>query len=238
MHYPHINLISGKEESVLMEKQSLPKKAYNAIIDEIVGGALKLGQPVSQTKLTKLLKMSRTPLREALFALEKDGIFTRSGRKYSVCYISRREILELYEIRGHLEDIGIDMCVENLTPELKRSITVMMKKIRKNTFGEDFDPDVLADLNGKLHLMIAHGSQNRYMTKFLREIILKLKIVRVATLNSTERRVEEFEEHSKIIEHIMKKEKELAKAAMREHREHVLKFVKDKVFDTLFYYDE
>lgn len=221
-----------------MEKLSLPKIAYNAIIDVVLDGTLKLGQPVSQTELTKILGMSRTPVREALFALERDGIFTKEGRKYSVCYTSRKEITELYELRKYLEDITTRLCIEHMNPDLKRSITALMKRIRKQTFTEDFDPYELAKLNGNLHLLIAKGSDNRYLVKFLNDIVLKLKIVRVAILNSAERRVEEYEEHSQIVDSIMEGDMKGAIEAMDMHRGKVLQFAEEKVLDRLFYYDE
>lgn len=221
-----------------MEKLSLPKIAYKAIVDSIVEGSLKLGQPVSQTDLTKLLNMSRTPVREALFALERDGIFTKEGRKYSVCYITKKEVLELYEMRKYLESVSTRLCIENMTPELRRKINSHMRKIKEETFSEHFDPNVLADLNGKLHTIIANASNNRYLEKFLHEIVLKLKIVRVAILNSSERRVEEFEEHSRIVERIMEKDVEGAVKEMEEHRDLVIKFTQEKVLDRLFYYNE
>lgn len=221
-----------------MEKLSLPKIAYNAIIDVVVDGTLKLGQPVSQTELTKILGMSRTPVREALFALERDGIFTKEGRKYSVCYTSRKEIAELYELRKYLEIMAIKLCMEKMNPDLKRSITTLMKKIKKHTFANDFNPYDLATLNGSLHLLIARGSDNRYLVKFLNEIVLKLKIVRVAILNSAERRLEEYDEHSRIVDSIMDGDVKGAIEAMDQHRDKVLEFAEERVLDRLFYYEE
>lgn len=221
-----------------MGKLSLPKIAYNSLIDLIVKGTLKLGQPVSQTELTKLLKMSRTPVREALFALEKDGILEKNGRKYSVCYISRQEVRELYEARAGLEAITTRLCIEKMTPGLKRSINSLMKKIEKETFSGAVDPYTLVDLNGKVHLLIADGSDNRYLSRFLKEIVLKLKIVRVAILNSAERSISEYEEHSRLVQRIMDGDVVGAAQAMRDHRANVSRFTEEKVMDRLFYDEE
>lgn len=221
-----------------MEKLSLPKVAYNSIIDIIVAGHLKLGRPVSQTELTKMLRMSRTPVREALFALENDGILEKNGRKYSVCYLPRSEVVELYDARRQLEKLTTRLCAEQCTTELKRALTSHLKKIKKETFKEDYDPYRLTELNGQFHLMIAQGSGNRYLVKFLQEIVLRLKIVRLAIMESSERRFEEYEEHSKLLAKLVADDVEGAVETMMEHRESIMNYTENRLFGLVFYSDE
>ena len=221
-----------------MEKLSLPEIAYQSIIDVIVDGTIKLGQPLSQTELTRVLRMSRTPVREALFALERDGILEKNGRKYSVCYVSKEEVYELYEVRRYLEAITTRLCIENITPEIRHRLILHMKRIRKETFMENYNPYKLAELNGMIHVIIAEGSCNRYLLQFLNETILRLKIVRVAILNSSWRRIEEYDEHNRIVERILDRDIEGAMEAMEIHRKNVIDFTKDKVVNRLFYNEE
>nr|WP_286189099.1 GntR family transcriptional regulator [Sulfolobus sp. S-194] len=47
--------------------------------------------------------MSRTPVREALVRLERDGIIIKSGKSYSVIPLSAEDIIQIYEIRIPLE---------------------------------------------------------------------------------------------------------------------------------------
>lgn len=221
-----------------MEKPSLPRIAYHSLVDVIVEGKLKLGQLVSQTELTKLLNMSRTPVREAMFALERDGILEKDGRQYSVCYISKREVCELNEARKDLEVATTKLCIENMTPELKSNLNSLLIRIKKETFSEKPDPYALANLNGYLHVLIANGGKNRYLAKFLDEIVLKLKIVRVAILKSYERSVAEYEEHSSLVDRITRGDVEGAVESMLSHRDNVNMYTKENVLDKLFYDEE
>lgn len=221
-----------------MDQFNLQKKAYDSIVNLIVDGTLKLGQPVSQTNLTKILNMSRTPVREALFGLERDGIFLKEGRKYSVCYISKDEIRELYEIRRELEDTSARMAAEKATKEDRKELLDLLKKIKKETFEKESDPYKLVNLNGQLHVVIARTAGNRYLEKFLNETILKLKIVRVAVINSVDRRFEELEEHSRIVDAIVSGDIGEAGRAIRNHRDSVLKYTEENVLDLLFYDDQ
>lgn len=231
-------LIADKKYAPVMEKLSLPKVAYNSIIDTIVAGTLKLGRPVSQDELAKMLNMSRTPLREALFALENEGILERNGRKYSIGYFPRKEVVELYDARMQLEAITTKLCTENITPELKRTLSSLLKKIKKETFAEDWNPYRLTDLNGRFHLLIAEGAGNRFLTKFLKEIVLKLKIVRLDILGSSERRFEEYDEHARVLEKILANDPDGAVEAMKTHREKIMDYTEEKLFGLVFYSDE
>lgn len=221
-----------------MEKLSLPKTAYNSIIDTIVAGHLKLGRPVTQTELTKMLRMSRTPVREALFALENDGILEKNGHKYSVCYLPRKEVVELYEARVHMEAITARLCAERATPEIKRELASIMRKIKRESHLENYDPYRLTDLNGQFHLLIADGAGNRYLRQFLEEIVLKLKIVRLSIMQSSDRRFEEYEEHLRILEKIQANDADAAVQTMLRHREVIMKYTKEKLFGLVFYGDE
>ena len=56
-------------------------KAYNQIIDKMIDGIYKPGDKISDAELTKELGFSRTPVREALILLERDGfIYTVVGK--------------------------------------------------------------------------------------------------------------------------------------------------------------
>lgn len=233
-----LDLIPDKKYVRVMEKLSLPKKAYNSIVDTIVTGSLKLGRPVTQTELTKMLKMSRTPVREALFALENDGILEKNGHKYSVCYLPRTEVVELYEARMYMEAITTRLCAERATPEIKRDLASVLRKIKRESHLEDYNPYRLTDLNGQFHLIIAEGAGNRYLKQFLEDIVLRLKIVRLSIMQSSDRRFEEYEEHSKILEMIQANDAEGAVRTMMHHREKIMNYTEEKLFGIVFYSDE
>jgi DNA-binding FadR family transcriptional regulator len=67
------------------------------VLERILNGKLSPGVRVNESRLAKELGVSRTPLREALFQLEREG-FVRSDRDrgFSVEPMSAREIRELY----------------------------------------------------------------------------------------------------------------------------------------------
>lgn len=67
--------------------------AYEWLLTEITGFRLRAGAPVSENKLATQLGISRTPVREALQRLEKEGLITRTDNsRFTVAQISRSEV--------------------------------------------------------------------------------------------------------------------------------------------------
>ena len=79
-------------------------KAYQTLLDEIVEGSLAPGTVLAEVEQAARLGVSRTPLREALAHLRKDGLVEPlAGRGLIVTAISIDDIVELYELRQPLE---------------------------------------------------------------------------------------------------------------------------------------
>jgi DNA-binding GntR family transcriptional regulator len=86
----------------------LRQKLHSTLLHWIVSGELEAGKPVKESRLAAELKVSRTPLREALLQLEGEG-FVRSDerRGFSVERMSPRELGELYPMIWTLEGLAL-----------------------------------------------------------------------------------------------------------------------------------
>ncbi len=203
--------------------------ARKEITNAILAGNLRLGQKINQKKLADMLNMSRTPLREALVSLEKEGLIVREERGYSICYLEKSEVDELYDTRKLLEGYGAYLCTLNITETGRKELRNHMLKVEmlKNT--EENDYLKKAEMNGKIHEMIAEYSNNRYLLKYTREIRLKLSLLRVALFTIEDREEEDFIEHSEIVNAILLGDAKEARRKMEEHQDNVLDYVKKKI---------
>jgi DNA-binding GntR family transcriptional regulator len=95
-----------------------------ALLDLIVTGKLKGGERINESRISRLLKASRTPLREALLQLEKEGLVRSDLRRgFTVEPLSSREVREIYPILAQLECLavrGSARFVATVLPELTR----------------------------------------------------------------------------------------------------------------------
>jgi DNA-binding GntR family transcriptional regulator len=89
-----------------------------AIADDIVAGRLHAGHDLNSVELARRFASSRTPVREALLLLEKEGLVEiESHRRPRVRRWTWSEICELYHVRAALSALISELVVENATGE-------------------------------------------------------------------------------------------------------------------------
>ncbi len=203
--------------------------ARREITNAILAGNLRLGQKINQKKLADMLGMSRTPLREALVSLEKEGLIVKEEKGYSICYLEKFEIEELYDARKLLEGYGAYLCTLNITDAGRNELRNHMLKVEmlKNSKSEDLLKK--AEMNGLIHQLIATHSNNRYILKFTQEIRLKLSLIRVALFTVEDREEEDFLDHSEIVNAILLGDAKKARQKMEEHQNNVLEYVRKNI---------
>jgi len=95
---------------------SLVGNIAKEIAADIVAGRLRPGHDLNSVELARRFDTSRTPVREALLLLEKDGLVEiESHRRPRVKRWSWNEICELYQIRSTLAGLVAELIVKNAT---------------------------------------------------------------------------------------------------------------------------
>lgn len=86
------------------QAEALHSSVYEKLRQQIVQGRLQPESRIVESRLAKEMKVSRTPLREALFRLEQDGLVrSEVNRGFLVQGLSAREAREVYPIIWTLE---------------------------------------------------------------------------------------------------------------------------------------
>jgi DNA-binding GntR family transcriptional regulator len=91
-------------ESSISDHQPLPDKIADFIRETIIVGKLKPGEKISEAKLAEELRISRTPIREAIRMLESEGFVSIIPRRGTVVSdFSFDDLYEYYQIKACLE---------------------------------------------------------------------------------------------------------------------------------------
>ena len=107
-----------KGAPAIAQAKSLPDIVYDHLREEILSGRIGPGEPIRQEHLAARLGVSRAPVREALKALEGEGlIIFRPRRGYLVTALDPDEIEEIFEIRALLEERGGTLAAKFRTQE-------------------------------------------------------------------------------------------------------------------------
>jgi len=109
--------VAQKLPGARVHNQSLAEQVYHVLRESIATGRLRPGERILEKLLAGQLEVSRTPVREALLKLERDGlVICNSRRSYKVRVLSVTDVKEIYATLGILESAVVGLASTRLTP--------------------------------------------------------------------------------------------------------------------------
>lgn len=122
------------------EYRSLNEVIYSKLKDLIIAGRLRPGTRLLETELAASLGTSRSPVREAIYRLENDGLVQVKPRVGAwVTVVTRRDAEESYRIYGDLEVLAVKLAFENggITPERLRVLDKLVDDMEDTVRSRD-----------------------------------------------------------------------------------------------------
>src|ERR1700733_3003120 len=96
--------VMNTSKNMKRDTQQRSFEFYTDILGMIVQGGLPPGQRMIEEDLAREYRVSRTPIREVIFALERDGLVARAAnRGAKVIAFTPDDVEQVYEIRKVLE---------------------------------------------------------------------------------------------------------------------------------------
>ncbi|BCH26506.1 GntR family transcriptional regulator [Mesorhizobium sp. L-8-3] len=156
---------------------TLRERIYEEIVRMIVSGELPSGAPLDEKVLTEKLQVSRTPFREALGTLAKEGLIEiKPYRGFYVRSFSRKEVEDLYELRKTLECFAVRLAVPNMSD---RHIQAFERILDEAVAAlEAGDLAVYGARDRVFHETIAELSDNAALIETLNRLALQIQIGR------------------------------------------------------------
>ena len=108
----------GQDDSMMLQRDTLPMQVLNKLMDWIMDGKLKMGEKLNTEELARQLGVSRMPIREALKSLEKMGL-AESIPYVGVKLVSleQEDVLQIYLMRQLLEPLAAGEACKKITEE-------------------------------------------------------------------------------------------------------------------------
>lgn len=106
----------------VVQVERLRDQVYELIRDDLKSGTFEPGQRLLEVELAEKYRVSRTPVREALFQLSRDGLLAGNDRGYVAPTYTVREAMERLEVKRLLEPAVAEHAVEEAEPEELRKL--------------------------------------------------------------------------------------------------------------------
>lgn len=192
-----------------------------AIREAIVAGGLQPGEKLSEECLGKRFRLSRTPVREALLRLEKEGFVSLiPNRGAFVGELSPRDIEELYLVKEVLEGLVTRLAAQRMSVLDLRQVQALVGRMRRAAARRD----ALAyrRLHREYTALMNALQGNRWLAEIYELVVRHIERIEMRTF--TVRRIgASIREHERILGHIVRHEEGAAEEAAREHQRSALK---------------
>jgi DNA-binding GntR family transcriptional regulator len=193
---------------------SLADQAYEGLLTAIAEGRLTPGQAIRETALAEELGISRTPIREALQRLARDGLVRLDARNGArIGELSLQEIHELYDLREILEGSVARFAALNARALERQRLEAILAREAEQLD----DPAALASLNKLFHRALCDAASNRYLSSAVATFSTTLLLLGPTTLAAQHRADESHREHRQVVEAISVGNADQAEEIMRAH---------------------
>ena len=209
-----------------MNSKSKKNIVYEGLKKRIIGNSLKPGEPLNEGILSKEMKISKTPVREALQQLERDGFVENvPGRGCFVSRISFQDVKELFETREILECEVIRRATLKGDPERIEGVRKKFEFLESN--GEK-TPKSQFKAGDRIHAYLFESFGNNRLNEIYRRLLEHVERLRIYffTQAHEERSEESYKEHLEILNALASRDPERAEQAMRAHLRNAMDFLK------------
>lgn len=189
---------------------------YLALREEILNCTLQPGAELREQELAARFEVSKSPVREALLRLEREGLIIVTPRQgYRVAPISLSEAKDMFELRLVLEEA----CAVSAIRDASDEVLAGLDEFR--TFGGGPGPDGFIDYNSRFHAAIAACSGNAKMAELTCNLIEHMdRLVRMSLSVDSDHGPDHqrlVQEHALIIDTIQQRDRRRVRQLVRRH---------------------
>src|SRR5882724_3470300 len=214
----------------LGDTSTFADRAYTALKDTIV--SLNVYEQAGEVRLDERqlasdLGISRTPVREAMAQLEREG-FVRSVPRRGIYVVrkTKREVIEMITAWAALESMAARLITHNASDDDIAPLRTMFSKFENGELHARLDE--YSEVNIEFHQTIIRMSRNTVLLALAENLFTHMRMIRRKTIGEQDRAARSIRDHMTIIEALEARDTKRAEDLVRNHAlglaEHVEKY--------------
>ncbi len=209
-----------------ISRKPLRADVHKELLGLILQGTLTPGQRLRDTDLAEQLGVSRTPIREALLRLEREGfISSQLHQGFSVKPLSESEIRDVYPLVGLLECAAL-----NDIPNPSQEKIQQLEQLSLAIHQEGSDALRRIELDEAWHKALVAESGNQHLTRILNDLKHILFRYEYAFMQVSQWVTESVEEHHAIVASLESGKRREAVSLLKTHWDRTMKAILSTVF--------
>lgn len=204
----------------IRKQPPLRKIVYEKLKDAILTGAIPKETKLYESKIAESMGISRTPVREALHALERELLITAIDKVgYEIVDTDLEDLEEIAEIRKTVEVLALKKAIDRIGEQEIKRLEDNLQKAEKAL--ADYKLDLFVQLDAEFHRILSSSSRRERLMRMADT--LRKEMIRF--VNRTKMNYALAEEslkyHRMIVAFLKVKDYRSAKKALNDHINHV-----------------
>ena len=190
---------------------NLKEKAYQTIRSRIEEGIYEPGEMLNEREIICELQISRTPFRDAINMLERDGLIEiRPNHGFYVFELSTKDIMDIFDVRFLLEPSVSELAAYRITQDALDDLREGTIRALNGTVDDMLRED------DRFHLSVLHQVENAYLIKTMENIYTYFRMSN-PRINRQNNAMPSLKEHLKILDALEAHDPKRAADVTREH---------------------
>lgn len=210
----------------IQNHRPLREIVYEELKMQILKGQIVPGTRMMEVEMAEEMGVSRTPIREAIRKLEKEGLVTIEPRKGAYAsQISTKDMVDILEVRQNMEGLAAYYAAMRMNEDQKKKLAEIAEAYNKAVI-ENNTPDMIK-YDTAFHHLIVEGSGNKmlvHMIEQLQELVLRFRYLYYDDFRRAEKMPRE---HKMIYDAILNGDIEKARKAADVHIDRLKKLVEE-----------
>lgn len=201
-----------------LQAVSLADQVYQRVKQDIFDFVLLPHDRFSENQIAERYQVSRTPVRDALYRLEREGYLEVGLRRgWSVKPLDFERIDQLYEVRITLERAALDrLCAAaDIHERLQPLCATWMVPADQREDGMQ----IIAELDEQFHCELVRIAGNGEAARMHQEVCERIRIVRRLDFYQAQRIEKTYEEHALILQALLDRKRDMAQQLLCTHIE-------------------
>ena len=212
----HIHSKGTIEIAEIGERKSLGQHVFENLKNAVIKGDIPPGGRLIESRLAETLGISRTPVREAIHKLEREGYLRKLPRGgFSVLGLSREDVEETFGIRTVLESYAARLATEKHCSSDLKPLETRIRTYQKQLDGKNLH--VLPDINTEFHDLLYALSRSPKLIHMINNLRDQIYRFRQIILRDEKMARMSNDDHKDMLVLIRQRDAEGVERLVREH---------------------
>ena len=195
---------------------NLHEATFQKLRSLLVEGAISPGSKLNERELAESLKVSRTPIREAIKRLAADGLVELIANRGAIALqLKKEDVVNTFDVIAQLEGYSGELAAKNISAAALSELEALQYEMMASYARRDLSS--YYKLNLRIHHLINHAANNPILSQLFTQVNARIETFRFRSNQDGVKWEKAVEEHQEMIRALKARDSERMRKVMIQH---------------------